>query len=66
MDVDALYHIVRGSTVSILKLTVCALILQVGQGTILIVAYSCNIQATETIDIQKDPEAMSIEDWAVA
>ena len=29
-------------------------------------AYSCNIQATETLDIQKDPKAMLVKNWVVA
>ena len=45
---------------------VCALIMQVEQGTTLIQVYSCNIQVTETLDMQKDPKAMSLEDWIVA
>ena len=39
-----------------------ALISQVLQGTTLIEAYSCNIQVTETLYIQKDPKAMLVED----
>ena len=35
------------------------------QGTNLMEAYSCNIQVTETLDVQKDPKAMSVEDWVV-
>ena len=46
--------------------SVCALISHVAQGTTLIEAYSCNIQVTETLDMQKDPKAMSLEDWIMA
>ena len=28
-------------------------------------AYSCNIQVTETLDIQKHSKAMPVEDWIV-
>ena len=36
------------------------------QGTTLIEAHSCNIQVTETLDMQEDSKAMSLEDWIVA
>ena len=29
-------------------------------------AYFCNILVTETLDVQKDPKTMSVEDWVVA
>ena len=29
-------------------------------------AYSYNVQVTETLDIQKDPKAMLLEDWIIA
>ena len=41
---------------------VCALILQMAQGTTLMEAYSCNIQVTEILDVQKDPNMMLVED----
>ena len=46
--------------------SVCALISQGAQGTTLIQAYSCNIQTTDTLDIQKDQKVMPVEDWIVA
>ena len=42
-----------------------ALISQAGQGTTLMEAYSCNIQFTETLDVQKDPRAMLVKDWVI-
>ena len=36
------------------------------QDTTLIEAYSCNIQVTDTLHMQKDPKAMSLKDWIVA
>ena len=48
--------------------TVCALFLcAVLQDTTLIEAYSCNIQVTETLDMQKDPKkSMLLEDWIMS
>ena len=46
--------------------TVCALISHVMQGTTLTEAYSCNVQVTETLDMHKDPKAMSLEVWIIA
>ena len=46
--------------------TVQTLISNATQGTALIEAYSCNIQATETLDMQKDSKVMSQKDWIIA
>ena len=43
-----------------------ALISNITQGWTLKEAYSCNIQGTETLDMQKDPKAMSQKDWITA
>ena len=67
VDANALSHILRGKhNHHIEAKSVLALISQVAQGTTLIEAYSCNIQVTETLDMQKDPKAMLLEDWIVA
>ena len=46
--------------------SVCALISQVAQGTTLTGAYPCNIQVTETLDMQKDPKAILLQGWILA
>ena len=46
--------------------SVCVLISQVAQGTTLMEAHSCNRWLSETLDIEKDPKAMLVEDWVVA
>ena len=46
--------------------SVQALISQAMQGTTLMDAYSCNIQVTETLDVQKGTKVMSAEDRVVA
>ena len=46
--------------------SVHALISHIMQGTILIEAYSCNIQVTESLDMKKDPKPTSLEDWIIA
>ena len=67
VDVDALTCIWRGEHNQHIKAdSVHALISQVAHGITLIEAYSCNIQVTETLDIQKDPKAMLVEDWIIA
>ena len=67
MDADALSHILRGEHNQHIEAdTIHAQISQAVQGITLIEAYSCNIQVTETLDIQKDPKAMLLEDWIVA
>ena len=63
----ALSHILReGHDQHIKADAVYALISHVVQCTTLTEAYSCNIQVTETLDMQKDPKAMFLEDWIVA
>ena len=52
--------------INILKLTVWALISNVTKGTTFIGVYSCNIQVTETLDMQKDPKAIPQKDWIIA
>ena len=42
---------------------VCVLISQVAQGTTLMEAYSWNTWVTESLDVQKDPKVMSVEDY---
>ena len=62
IDADVLFHILRKEHKHHIEAdSVCALISQVTQGTTLIEAHSCNIQVTETLDMQKDPKAMSLE-----
>ena len=46
--------------------SVHALMSQVVEGTTLIEACFCNIQVTETLDMQKNPKAMSLEEWIIA
>ena len=46
--------------------TIQALIFKVTLGATLIEVYSCNIQVTETSDIQKDPKVISQKDWITA
>ena len=63
VDVDALSHIPRKEHKQHIRDdAVHTLISQVSQGTTLIEAYSCNIQVTETLDMQTDQKAMSLED----
>ena len=67
VDVDALSHILKGEhDQQIGADSVHALISQVAQGTTLIETCSCNIQITETLDMQKGPKAMLLEDWTIA
>ena len=67
VNVDALSSIPRRKHNQYIEAdSVCALISQVAQCTTLIEASSCNIQVTETLDIQKDPNAMLLEDWIIA
>ena len=67
LDVDALSHIMRWEHDQHTEAeSVHALIVQVVQGSTLIEAYSCNIQVTETLNMQIDPKAMVLESWIVA
>ena len=67
VDADALSHILRGKHNQHIEAdSVHVLISQVAQGTTLTEAYSCNMHGTETLNIQKDPKAMLVEDWTVA
>ena len=67
VDADALSHILREEHNQHIEAdSVHALISQVAQGTTLIEAYFCNIAVTETLDIQKDPKVLSVEEWIVA
>ena len=55
VDADILSYVAREEHNKHIEAnSVCALI---SQGTIIIEAYSCNIQVTETSDMQKDPKA---------
>ena len=64
VDADALYYILREEhNQHIEDDSVCAQISQAVQGITLIEAYCCNIQVTLTLNMQKDPKAMSLEDW---
>ena len=66
MDADTLSHIPKGEYDQHIEAdSVCALISQAVQGTTLMEAYSCNVWVTETLDMQKDPKAMLIKDWAI-
>ena len=42
------------------------IISHVAQGTSLLEAYTFSVKVTETLDMQKDPRAMSLEDWIMA
>ena len=67
VDVDALSHILMEEHNQHIEAdSVHALISQVAQGTTFTEAYSCIIQVTETLDKQKEPKAMSLEDWIIA
>ena len=67
VNVDVLSNILRVELNHHIEAhSVYALISQVAQGSTLIEAYSCNIQITEALDIQKDPKATLVEDWIVA
>ena len=67
VDVDALSHILReGHDQHIKAVAVHALISQAVKGTTPIEAYSCNIQVTEMLVMQKDPKATSLENWIMA
>ena len=67
VDAYALSHIPREEHDQHIEAdSVCAMISNVAQGTTFIEADSCNIQVTETLDMQKDPKAMSQKDWIVA
>ena len=66
VDADALSHIPKEEYHQHIEAdSVCALISQAIQGTTLMKAYSCNVQITETLDMQKDPKAMSVKDWII-
>ena len=45
--------------------SVCSLISQAVQGTTLMEAYYCNVPVTETLVMQKNPKAMSVEHWII-
>ena len=67
VDADALSHILSTKHNQHIEAdSVCALISQAAQGITLIVAYSCIMQVTQTLDIQEDPKAMIVEDRIVA
>ena len=60
---DTLSHILREKhDYHIQANSVHVLISQAAQGTTLIKAYLCNIQINETLDMQMDPNSMSLED----
>ena len=64
VDADALSHIPNGECNKCIETeSVCAMISQAVQGTMLMEAYSFNVQVTETLDRLKDPKAMSVKDW---
>ena len=63
VNVDTLSHILGKQNIQHINTdTVCVLISHVVQDTTCIQAYSSNIIVTETLDMQKDPKAMSLED----
>ena len=67
VDVDAPSHILREEHDQHIEAdSVHALISQATQGITLIEAYTCYIQVTETLDIQKDPKAMLLKDCIIA
>ena len=64
MGADALSHIPKREYDQCREAdSVRALISQAVLSTTLMEAYSCNVQVTETLDMQKDPKAMSVKDW---
>ena len=66
MDTDTLSQIAKGQHDQHIETDlVHTLTSQAVQGTTLIEAYSYNVWVTGTLEMQKDPEAMSIEDWAI-
>ena len=66
-DVDALSHLLREEHNQHIEAdSVCAMISQASQGTTLIEAYSCKVQATETLDMLQDPKTMPLKDWIMA
>ena len=53
--------------ISILKLKWSqVIILKAIKGTTSVEVYSCNVQVTETLEMQKDPKAMLLKDWMTA
>ena len=67
LDVDVLSHILREVHDQYIEAdAVHALISHAAQGASLIETYSCNMQVTETLDMQKVPNVMSLEDWIIA
>ena len=67
VDADTLSHIQRGEHDQHIEVdSVNALISQVVQGITLMEAHSSNVWVIETLDVQKDPKVMSVEDWVVA
>ena len=67
VDADTLSNILRKEPDQHIEAdSAHALISHVTQGTTLIESYSCNIQVTETLDMQPDPKAMQLRDCIVA
>ena len=67
MDVYALSCIPKGEHDQHMEANLIhTLISQLAQGTTLMEAYSCIIQVTETLDMQKDLYVMSVKDWVIA
>ena len=67
VDEDALSHILREKHDQHIEAdSACVLISHATVGTTLIEVYSCNLQVTKTLDIQKDPKAMLLKDWIMA
>ena len=67
IDADALSYILREEHDQYIEADLIhALMSYAAQGTTLIEAYSCDIQVTETLDMQKDPKAISLEDGIMA
>ena len=67
VDVDALSLIPKGEHDQHIEAdSVCAQISEAVQATTLIEAYFCNVHATKTQDMQKNPKVMSVKDWIIA
>ena len=66
VDMNTLYHILWEDYDQHLDAdTVWTLISNVTQATTLIEVYSCNMQVTETSDMQTDSKTMLWKDWII-
>ena len=67
VDADALSQILWEDHNQYIKTDMIQVIISNAiQGTTLVEAYYCNIQDTETLDMQQDPNAMLLNNWTIA